>query len=99
VIADYDAAKAVLRNGAAMVAVGEKIKIANADADLKSVLDDFVSAVNDLNDAFVNNAANLVLVTASPGSPSPLNPAIVTLLGAVTTALSQVGTKLGELLE
>lgn len=99
-LAGYDTARAVLKNGTTKIGVGEdKIQFENAGGTLKEALDDLVAAVGDLNDAFKNNAANLVLVTGAPGNPSPLNPAIVTLLGAVTTALSQVGTKLGDLLE
>jgi hypothetical protein len=74
-----------LINGTTMISLGaEKIKIANASKSLLTILNNLISA-------FTSNP-NIVLVTGSPGDPSPINPAIL-------TALDTASTDLGALLE
>jgi hypothetical protein len=83
-IAGYDTDKVVLKNGDTYVGISEThLKIANNLTSLKDILDDLISALN---------TSPLIAVTGSPGGPSPINPAI-------TTKLSALSTKIGNLLE
>lgn len=94
-ISNYDAVRAVLRNGNAGVGVGtSKVKIYNSTDTLNSLLQDLVSAVKDL----VSATSALTVTCTAPGSPSsvPINTAQINL---VTGKLTTVATKLGGLLE
>ena len=92
---DYDSDRAVLKNGDAMVALGEDlIEISNATRNLKTILNNLITAVNSL----VSATAAITVLCSTPGSPSgpPINAAAI---NAVTTSLNNVATQLGELLE
>lgn len=81
-IADYDMDRVRLQNDKAYVGISaDKIKIANDLHTLHDILQDIISALT---------TSPLVAVTASPGSPSPMNPAIITALTAASTKLSQL---------
>lgn len=83
-----------------MVGVGAtKVKVANALFTLNGLLQDLVTQINNLVTALTVNAANFILVTGAPGTPSPINPAIVTSLASVTTSLTLLSVELGQLLE
>jgi len=81
----YDTARAKLYNGQTQITVGTKIGIQNATQNLLTSLQNLISA-------FTSNASDIILATGGPGGPSPLNPAVV-------SALNDVNTALGELLE
>lgn len=109
VLTDYDATRAVLKNGTTMVGVGPSlIKISNDQFQLKALLDQLIGNINDLVTATNNLVSQTALITvtcsapASPSSP-PINaPAISALaasLTAVATALSTTSTNIGGLLE
>ena len=66
---------------------------------LNTLMGQLITAIENLVTALTVNAADFILVTAVPGNPSPLNPAIVTALTAVTLSLTAVNTAMGELLE
>ena len=83
-IQNYDADRIVLKNDVALIAIGQaKLELSNNITSLKEILDDLITALN---------TAPLIAVTGAPGSPSPINPAI-------TTLLSDLSTKIGDLLE
>jgi hypothetical protein len=83
-ISGYDTSRVRLQNGETYVGVSEThLKLANNLTSLKEILDDLIAALN---------TSPLVAVTGSPGAPSPINPAI-------TTKLSALSTKIGNLLE
>lgn len=97
---DYEDDFAGLNWGETSVGVTEdKVRVKNADQNLKDLLQDLCDKIGDLTSAFVTNAAALVVSTPSPGSPAPLNPAIVTALNNVSTAVDTLSTNLGDLLE
>lgn len=78
VITNYDAERAVLRNAAAMVAVGaEKIEISNATKNLATILQNLVTAL-----------AGATTTNAAVGVPCALSPATITLLNQVGTDLA-----------
>lgn len=72
VLTDYDPARAVLKNGMAMVGVGDPlIKIANDVTTLKTV-------INDLIDIIIG----LMTLPTIPASPTTLSPATIAALTA-----------------
>lgn len=108
---DYDTTRAMLRGGedsGSIVAVGVnpatlKALVTNTyptnDVTLRTLLQDLCSNIDDLISALTTNASTFIAVTASPGSPSPLNPAIVTSLTNVSTSLTALSTEIGGMLE
>lgn len=89
VIDDYDTTRAVLRNGDALIGVGETlIKIANATKDLKTILQNLVSAIENLQVLPGTFNVSGVPVTGL-GSVSSITPPL----------LSTVNTDIGDLLE
>lgn len=86
VITSYDTTRAKLFYGSTMVGVSaSKVKIANSLYTLNGLLQDLISALT-------SNASTFIAVTGTTGAASPLNPAIV-------SALTAVSTHLGALLE
>lgn len=74
-IQNFDTARAVLRNKNAQVGVGQdKIKLANQITNLHAILSDLISALK---------TTPLIASTGAVGTPSPLNPAIASLLDDV----------------
>lgn len=96
VLGDFDDGRTVLQQDAAKVAVGDtKIEIANAQHTLNGLLQDLVTAINDLVSATA--AITVTGVTPGPGvSGVPANAATIT---AVSTDLTTIATEIGELLE
>jgi hypothetical protein len=91
--------EAQITAGTAMVDVGPAlIKIANDVTDLNTLLQSFITDVNNIISALTTNAADFILVTGGPGGPSPINPAIPIALTAVSTALTTLSTEVSELL-
>lgn len=108
---DYDTVRAMLRAGeesGSIAAVGvnpETLKVlvtntypANTET-LRTLLQDLCSDVQDLISSLTTNAADFILVTGTPGSPSPINPAIVASLTNVSTSLTALSTQIGGMLE
>lgn len=97
-LVSYDTQRAVLRNGAmgdTIVGVGDSlIKIANASTTLNTLLQSFVSKVEDLSTAI----QSLTVLCSAPGSPSgpPVN---IASFVAVSADLMTLGTQIGQLLE
>lgn len=91
----YDAVRAVLRNGNAMVGVGtELLKLSNETYSLGAILQELVTDIKNL----VTATAAITVTCALPGSPSsvPINAAAI---AAVTASLTATATKLTGLLE
>jgi len=107
----YDTTRACLRAGkvpGAMTAIGvnpsnSKVLVTNTypanTVTLNTLLQQLCADLQNLVTALTTNAATFIAVTGAPGSPSPLNPSIVTSLATVSTSLSAVATALGGLLE
>jgi len=86
-LADYDPTRAVLYNGEAKVAVGEKIEIKNAAESLGPVLQDLVAKLNELTSAIA--AITVTGVTGGGGvSGPPANAAAITAIGTDLTAIA-----------
>lgn len=102
-IQNYDAVRAVLRNGNAGVGVGpEKIKIFNELTTLNTLLQSILSQLETLaNQAAAITVApgsfNIPGVGAVAGTSGP--PTNASALSGVATALSSLATQLGGLLE
>lgn len=95
-IANYDATRAVLRNGNAQVAVGTSlIKIANDTYDLKALLQELIT---DLKTLITQTAAITVIGVTSGGGTSGL-PANAAAITAISAQLDTVSTKIAGLLE
>lgn len=96
VLSGYDLTRAVLQHGTTVVAVGESlVKIANADFTLNTILQDLVTAINDL----VTQTAAITVTGVTPGPGASGVPANAAAITAIATTLSQVATDLGGLLE
>jgi hypothetical protein len=96
VIEDYDTERAVLRWGATMVGVGEtQVKIANATTTLNTLLQDLITAINDL----VTQTAALTVTGVTPGGGASGVPANAAAITAIGTQLTTLATDLGGLLE
>lgn len=98
VLPNYDATRAVLRNGSGgttMVGVGQSlIKIANSTTTLNTLLQSLCTDLNNL----VSAIAQITVLCAAPGNPSgpPVNAAAISSIGS---QISQLATKIGGLLE
>lgn len=100
VLTTYSTSHATLQNGTTQVGVGPStVKIANVTYTLNGVLQNLITDLQSLITALTANASTFIEVTGSVGSPSPLNPTIVTALTTVATSLSTVSTQLSALLE
>lgn len=102
VITGYDAARAVLRNGQAKVAVGASlIEVSNADQNLKELLLQLIDNVKDLVSA---TAALTVLpgtfnIGGTPVTGTSGTPVNAATISAVATDLDQTADDIAELLE
>lgn len=65
-----------LAYGAATLQLSDKVHLANATTDLKAVLNGLIDIL-----------AGLTVATASPGTPSPLSPAVITQLNTYKTTI------------
>lgn len=95
VLENYNATHATLRNGSAQVGVSTtKVKIANADTSLNTLLQSLVTDLQTL----ITQLALLTVTCALPGNPSspPINAAAIT---AVSTSLGTLATQISGLLE
>lgn len=96
VLSGYDLTRAVLQHGTTVVGVGESlVKIANENFTLNTILQDLVTAINDL----VTQTAAITVTGVTPGPGASGVPANAAAITAIATNLSQVATDLGELLE
>lgn len=95
-IGDYDADRGVLEyEGGGKVAVGEdKVLIANADLDLKTLLQTLISQISDL----VTQTALITVTCSAPASPSspPIN---AVAISAIATDLASTASDIGDLLD
>jgi hypothetical protein len=104
VLTAYDAVRALLTNGNVSVGINpstNKVTIQNtASGTLNTTLQSILTQLQNLTTALgTTYASNLILVTASPGSPSPINPTAATAIANIGTQLSTLATTLGGLLE
>ncbi len=108
VLGDFDTTRAVLKNGTTMVGVGDSlVKIANDQYALNGLVQDLISEITDLTSAvndLTSAAMNIIVTTpVGPSIPPLVNvasfPPIITALTQVSSNLTLVGNKFGELLE
>lgn len=92
-ISDYDPDRVVIRNGETLIGLGDKIEIANTDTDLHTILSSLLTQLGNLNTLLTTAFAALAVTGSAlyPGWPAGLTP--------ITTALNQISTQIGELLE
>jgi hypothetical protein len=107
----YDTIRAVLRAGVtpgSITAMGvnpnnKKVLVTNTypanTITLNTLLQQLMTQLTTLISTLTTNAADFIAVTGSPGSPSPLNPTIVTSLTTISSSLSTIATAIGTLLE
>lgn len=95
-IQDYDAVRAVLRNGNAKVGVGtDKILIANTDSTLNTLLQNILTQLENLATA----AAAITVTGVQGGGGTSGPPSNASTFTAVSSQLSSLATQLGGLLE
>lgn len=95
VLTNYDATRAVLRNGTTLVGVGPSlVKIANQQTTLNTLLQSLISNVQSL----VSAASAITVTCAAPGNPSspPINSAAIS---AVANQLTATANQIAGLLE
>lgn len=92
---NYDEDRAVLFNGSAKVAVGDKIHVSNSDQNLAELLQTLITKVSELAD-LVSLIQVTGVQTGSGMSGVPNNAAAITAKGM---EIAQVATDLQELLE
>lgn len=96
VLSGYDSTRAVLRNGDALVGVGEVlIKIANNTTTLNTLLQDLITNIQNL----VTATAAITVTGVTTGGGTSGIPANAAAISAVGTALTTLATEIGGLLE
>lgn len=109
VISNFDTTRAMMRAGTtanSIAAVGvnptnSKVLITNSypanTTTLNTLIQNLITQVGNLVTAI--GTTPLIAVTGSPGGPSPINPAITTLLTTVSTSLMTLSTEVSGVLE
>lgn len=96
VVADYDAERAVLRNGQTKVGVGaDKVLIANSDGTLNTLLQNILTQLESLATA----AAAITVTGVQGGGGASGPPANAATFSDISSQLSSLATQLGGLLE
>ena len=96
VLQNYDATRAVLRNGTTLVGVGPSlIRIANNSTTLKTLLQNLITNIQNLVSATA--AITVTGVTSGSGASGP--PANVAAINAVATQLTTTTNQIAGLLE
>lgn len=102
VISGYDTTRALISNGTTSVGINpsnNKLTLTNGTS-LGTLLKNLCTQLKSLCDLFDTTfAANMVAVTASPGNPSPINPALATQLQTLGTNIQTISTNIGTLIE
>jgi len=111
ILTQYDTVRALIRAGMtpnSMTALGvnpqvSKVLITNTypsnSTTLNTLLQSLMTDLQNLISTLTTNAATFIAVTGSAGSPSPLNPVIVSSLTSLASSLSTLATQIGGLLE
>lgn len=94
-IQGYDSDRAVLYNGQTKVAVGAKIEISNSDQNLKILLQNLISKIEDL--CTQTAAIQVTGVTSGSGTSGP--PQNAPQISAIISELTSISSNIGGLLE